>query len=79
MTKKKFNANENMKKWLNAETLMMKDTMNIINTSKTYTLDISKIHTLDDVKKVLEGIDLKITLMDGTTNESYEKLKDYLK
>ena len=68
-----------MKKWLNAETLMMRDTVNIINTSKTYTLDISKIHTLDDVKKVLEGIDLKITLMDGTTNESYEKLKDYLK
>jgi hypothetical protein len=76
---KKFDANKNMKKWLNAEQLLMRDTVNIINTSKTYILDMSKINTLEDVKKVLEGMDYRITLMEGTTSESYEKLKDYLK
>lgn len=58
---------------------IMKDTIRLINTSTTYTLDISKIKTLDDVKKVLEGLDIKITLFEGIPSDRYEKLKDYLK
>lgn len=37
-------------------------------TSNTFSFDVSKINTLEDVKRVLEGLDIKVTV-----------LKEYLK
>ena len=64
---------------MNKQTEIMIDAIKTMNTSKTYTLDINKIQTLEDVKKVLEGLDIQITVIEGTTNDRYEKLKYYLK
>lgn len=57
---------------------LLRGALNAISKSKQYTLDVNKINTLEDVKKVLEGLDFRIVLMEGTKNEEYEKLKDYL-
>lgn len=64
---------------MNKQAEIMRDTIKIIKTSKTYTLDINTIQTLEDVKKVLDGLNIQITVMEGTTNDRYEKLKHYLK
>jgi hypothetical protein len=40
---------------------------------KKYHLDISTINTLDDVKKILDGLDLTIT----ENSPEYESLKKY--
>lgn len=64
---------------MNKQAEIMRDIIKTINASKTYTLDMSKINTLDDVKKVLQGLDIQITVTEGTTNDRYEKLKYYLK
>lgn len=48
-------------------------------TINVYKLDIDKIKTLEDVKKVLDALDIQITLRQGLTSNKYEKLKDYLK
>lgn len=64
---------------MNKQTEIMIDAIKTMNTSKIYTLDINKIQTLEDVKKVLEGLDIQITVIEGTTNDRYEKLKYYLK
>jgi len=42
---------------------------------KIYTLDFTKIHTLQDIKFILEGLNIKIT----EENSDCEILKDYLK
>ena len=87
----KFNLYQNVGTWdkpqhdgfkkynIDKEQEIMRDTIRIINTSKTYTLDVNKINTLEDVKKVLDGLCIKITLREGLTSDMYEKLKDYLK
>jgi hypothetical protein len=41
--------------------------------TKKYHLDISTINTLDDVKKILDGLDLTIT----ENSPEYESLKKY--
>lgn len=64
---------------MNKQAEIMRDTIKRIKTSKTYTLDINTIQTLEDVKKVLDGLNIQITVMEGTTNDRYEKLKHYLK
>lgn len=64
---------------MNKQAEIMRDTIKRTKTSKTYTLDINTIQTLEDVKKVLDGLNIQITVMEGTTNDRYEKLKHYLK
>ena len=42
----------------------------------TKTLNVNMIQTLDDVKRILEFLDIKITLKEGVINNRYEKVKD---
>lgn len=46
---------------------------------ETYSLDMNKINTIDDIKIILEGLDIKIIVKDGVENKQYEALKKYLK
>lgn len=48
--------------------------LNIYNVTKR--LNVEKIKTLEDVKRVLEFLDIKITVQEGLTNPRYEKVKD---
>lgn len=48
----------------------------------TKTLDVSKIESLEDVKKILEFLDIQYTEFNGVTNsraESFEKVKHLFK
>ena len=58
---------------------IMNEVFRVALTSNTFSLDVSKINTLEDVKRVLEGLDIKVTVLNGTTNKQYEALKEYLK
>jgi hypothetical protein len=49
---------------------------------KVYVLDIDKVKTLEDVKQVLAGLDIRYTVWgdnSGAQPCSYHKLKKYLK
>ena len=64
---------------MDTEQKIMKNTIDMLKTSRTYTLNMDKINTLEDVKNVLHGLNIQITLMEGLTSIQYERLKDYLK
>ncbi|MBS4893738.1 MAG: hypothetical protein KHZ90_08185 [Veillonella parvula] len=39
-------------------------------------LNTDKIKTIDDIKRILEFIDIEVTIKDGVINERFEKVKD---
>ena len=49
-----------------------------LDSKVTYKLNVNKIKTLDDVKNVLDALNIKVTVQEGFTSEKYEKLKPYL-
>lgn len=47
-----------------------------LNQPITYTLKTDRIQNLDDIKRVLEFLNIQVTINDGITKTGYEKVRD---
>ena len=43
----------------------------------THKLNINKVKTLEDVIKIIDALNIEVTIREGETSEMYEKLKEY--
>lgn len=63
----------------NLKTKQLWDSSNIkINSNLIYKLklNIDKIKTIDDIKRILEFMNIEVEIRDGLTRQGFEKVKD---
>lgn len=55
-------------------------TINLNNEYKTYKLNVDKINSLEDVKEVLDGLNISLTIKSGCTTSKFklDKLLKYM-
>ena len=60
---------------------VLKDKIDLVFERKTYRLNTDKIKTLEDVKEVLDGLNISITIQNGITSHKgydFDKLLKYM-
>lgn len=65
---------------MSTEYIKFENPANAVNSTEIYKLDVSKINSLEDVKAVLDGLTIGITIDPKwkDQNEIYQKLQPYL-